>query len=94
MNLSRKWLSEFVTVDANDKDFAEAMTLSGSKVELTHDLGGETSNVVVGQVLSMERHPDSDHMWVCQICGPGGPHPDRHRGLERPCGRPGPCGPA
>ena len=68
MNLSRKWLSEFVTVDANDKDFAEAMTLSGSKVELTHDLGGETSNVVVGQVLSMERHPDSDHMWVCQIC--------------------------
>ncbi|MBS6532804.1 MAG: phenylalanine--tRNA ligase subunit beta [Oscillospiraceae bacterium] len=68
MNLSRKWLSEFVTVDANDKDFAEAMTLSGSKVELTHDLGGEISNVVVGQVLSMERHPDSDHMWVCQIC--------------------------
>ena len=39
MNLSRKWLSEFVTVDANDKEFAEAMTLSGSKVELTHDLG-------------------------------------------------------
>ena len=67
MNLSRKWLSEFVTVDANDKDFAEAMTLSGSKVELTHDLGEEISNVVVGKLLSMERHPDSDHMWVCQI---------------------------
>ena len=68
MNLSRKWLSEFVSVEADDKEFAESMTLSGSKVELTHDLGGETSNVVVGQVLSMERHPDSDHMWVCQIC--------------------------
>ena len=68
MNLSRKWLSEFVTVDANDKDFAEAMTLSGSKVEVTEDLGAEISNVVVGKVLSMERHPDSDHMWVCQIC--------------------------
>ena len=67
MNLSRKWLSEFVTVDANDKDFAEAMTLSGSKVELTHDRGEEISNVVVGKLLSMERHPDSDHMWVCQI---------------------------
>ena len=67
MNLSRKWLNEFVTVDANDKDFAEAMTLSGSKVELTHDLGEEISNVVVGKILSMERHPDSDHMWVCQI---------------------------
>ncbi len=67
MNLSRKWLNEFVTVDANDKDFAEAMTLSGSKVETTEDLGAEISNVVAGQVLSLERHPDSDHMWVCQI---------------------------
>ena len=67
MNLSRKWLREFVTVEANDKDFAEAMTLSGSKVELTHDLGAEISNVVVGKVLSMERHPNSDHMWICQI---------------------------
>ncbi|MBR2481684.1 MAG: phenylalanine--tRNA ligase subunit beta, partial [Oscillospiraceae bacterium] len=67
MNLSRKWLSEFVSVDANDRDFAEAMTLSGSKVEGTEDLGAEINNVVVGKVLSMERHPDSDHMWVCQI---------------------------
>ena len=73
MNLSRKWLNEFVTVTASDKDFAEAMTLSGSKVELTHDLGEEISNVVVGQVTAMERHPDSDHMWVCQIdVGPAG----------------------
>ena len=67
MNLSRKWLNEFVTVDANDKDFAEAMTLSGSKVEITEDLGCEISNVVVGRILSMERHPDSDHMWICQL---------------------------
>ena len=67
MNLSRKWLNEFVTVDANDKDFAEAMTLSGSKVEGTEDLGAEISNVVVGKITALERHPDSDHMWVCQI---------------------------
>ena len=67
MNLSRKWLNEFVTVTASDKEFAEAMTLSGSKVEVTEDLGAELSNVVVGQILSMEHHPDSDHMWICQI---------------------------
>lgn len=67
MNLSRKWLNEFVTVDAGDREFAEAMTLSGSKVEITEDLGAEISNVVVGKLLSMERHPDSDHMWVCQV---------------------------
>ena len=67
MNLSRKWLNEFVTVDADDKEFAEAMTLSGSKVEITEDMGAEINNVVVGRILSMERHPDSDHMWVCQL---------------------------
>ena len=33
MNLSRKWLNEFVKIDAPDREFAEAMTLSGSKVE-------------------------------------------------------------
>ena len=65
--MSRKWLDEFVTVHADDKEFAEAMTLSGSKVETTQDLGAEIHNVVVGKVLSMERHPDSDHMWVCQV---------------------------
>lgn len=67
MLLSRKWLDEFVHVDANDKEFAEAMTLSGSKVETTEDRGAEISNVVVGTILSMERHPDSDHMWICQL---------------------------
>ena len=67
MNLSRKWLNEFVTVTASDKDFAEAMTLSGSKVEITMDLGAEIENVVVGKVLSMKRHENSDHMWVCQV---------------------------
>ena len=67
MNLSRKWLSEFVTVTASDKEFAEAMTLSGSKVEVTVDLGAEITNVVVGKVVSITRHTNSDHMWVCQI---------------------------
>jgi len=67
MKLSRKWLSEFVAVDAGDKEFAEAMTLSGSKVETTEDLGAEIQNVVVGRIEKMERHPDSDHMWVCRL---------------------------
>ncbi len=67
MKLSRKWLSGFVTVEAGDKEFAEAMTLSGSKVETTGDLGAEIRNVVVGRIRKMERHPDSDHMWVCRV---------------------------
>ena len=67
MKLSRKWLGEFVAVEANDKEFAEAMTLSGSKVETTEDLGAEIKNVVAGRIEKMERHPNSDHMWVCQM---------------------------
>ena len=67
MNLSREWLNEFVTVEASDKEFSEAMTLSGSKVETYTDLGAGIQNVVVGLIVSMERHPDSDHMWICQL---------------------------
>ncbi|MBQ2819579.1 MAG: phenylalanine--tRNA ligase subunit beta [Clostridia bacterium] len=67
MNLSRKWLNEFVKVTASDKEFAEAMTLSGSKVEVTVDTGAEITNVVVGKVLTMKRHENSDHMWVCMV---------------------------
>ena len=71
MNLSRKWLNEFVdgvsVSDINDHEFSEAMTLSGSKVETFEDLGKEISNVVVGKVLSMAKHPNSDHMWLCMV---------------------------
>ena len=67
MNLSRKWLGEFVDVDANDKEFAEIMTMAGSKVETYARLDSEIKNVVVGKVLSMTRHENSDHMWVCQV---------------------------
>ncbi len=67
MDLSRKWLDEFTRVSASDKEFAEAMTLSGSKVETTSIEGQDIKNVVVGQVKTLERHPDSDHMWICQV---------------------------
>ncbi|MDF2838583.1 MAG: Phenylalanyl-tRNA synthetase beta chain, partial [Evtepia sp.] len=67
MLLSRKWLNEFVEIDINDHDFSEEMTLSGSKVETTQNLGAELTNVVVGKVLGMKTHENSDHMWVCQV---------------------------
>ncbi len=68
MLLSRKWLREFTdTEKVNDKDFAEAMTLSGSKVETVERPGDEISNVVVGRIVEMVRHENSDHMWVCQV---------------------------
>lgn len=67
MLLSRKWLNEFVPVDVDDRTFAEDMTLSGSKVEITEIEGEEISNVVVGRVVEIKRHENSDHMWICQV---------------------------
>ena len=49
MNLSKKWLADYVTVDADDRDFSEALTLSGSKVESYEHEGSELKNIVVGR---------------------------------------------
>ena len=68
MDLSRKWLLEYVDVsDVEDKAFCDAMTDSGSKVEGYTKLGNDIENVLVGKVIEMVRHPDSDHMWICQV---------------------------
>ena len=70
MKLSRKWLNEFVELplsEIDDRTFAEAMTVSGSKVEVTEDLSRTISNVKVGRILSLEKHPNSDHMLVAQL---------------------------
>ncbi|MDR2665783.1 MAG: phenylalanine--tRNA ligase subunit beta [Oscillospiraceae bacterium] len=67
MDLSRKWLAEFTDIGAGSAEYAEAMTMSGSKVESTREAGAEIANVVVGRVVAAERHPDSDHLWVCTV---------------------------
>lgn len=68
MNVSRRWLNEFVGLsDIGDKAFCDAMTLSGSKVETVSREGSEIENVVVGEILEMTRHENSDHMWVCRV---------------------------
>ncbi len=67
MKLSREWLGEYTTIGAPDKEYCDAMTMSGSKVEGWEVTGSEISRVVVGRVISMERHTKSDHMWVCKI---------------------------
>ncbi len=68
MNLSMRWLKEFVTLDDMPiRDFTEAMTMSGSKVEGWEVEGSEIENVIVGKVLSLDKHPNSDHLWITQI---------------------------
>ena len=74
MNISRKWLREFVDITATDKEYDSVMTLAGQKVETTERMDAEIKNVVVGKVLSMKKHENSDHMWVCMVdCSIGEP---------------------
>ena len=69
MNLNRKWLNEeFVDLSGvPDREFVETMTIAGQKVETYERLDAGLRNVVVGRVVSITRHTNSDHMWVCQI---------------------------
>lgn len=67
MNLSMKWLSDYIKKEIPIKEYCHGMTMSGSKVEGYEIEGEEISNVVVGKVLSVTPHEDSDHLLICQI---------------------------
>ncbi len=69
MKLNRKWLhEEFVDLShVSDKEYVETLTVAGQKVETYERMDAEIKNVVVGKVLSIVRHTNSDHMWVCQV---------------------------
>lgn len=69
MKLNRKWINEeFVDLShVSDKEYVETMTVFGQKVETYERMDAEIKNVVVGKVVSIVRHENSDHMWVCQV---------------------------
>ncbi len=67
MDLSMRWLADYVDCKCDIKEFCAGLTMSGSKVECYEEEGDFLSNVVVGKVLSIAPHPDSDHMFVCQV---------------------------
>ena len=69
MKLNRKWLhEEFVDLShISDKEYVETLTVFGQKVETYERMDAEIKNVVVGKVVSIVRHTNSDHMWVCQV---------------------------
>jgi len=63
-----KWLNDYVDISGiAPREFAEEMTMSGSKVEGFEHEGEVLDRVVVGKVLSLEKHPDADKLLVCQI---------------------------
>ena len=69
MKINRKWINEeFVDLShISDKEYVEKLTVFGQKVETYERLDAQIRNVVVGKIVSIERHQNSDHMWVCQV---------------------------
>lgn len=69
MKLNRKWINEeFVDLShISDKEFVETLTVFGQKVETYERMDAEIKNVVVGKVISIVPHPNSDHMFICQV---------------------------
>ena len=67
MLLSMNWLKALVPYAYDPHRYIADMTMSGSKVETLQYLGAEIENVVVARVDSMQRHPDSDHLWICSV---------------------------
>jgi len=69
MKLNRKWLNEeFVDLShVSDKEYVEKLTVFGQKVETWERMDAEIRNVKVGKVVSIVRHENSDHMWVCMV---------------------------
>ncbi|MHC1694290.1 MAG: phenylalanine--tRNA ligase subunit beta [Eubacteriales bacterium] len=67
MKLSMNWLKNYVDINIPIKDYCDRMTYTGSKVEGWEELGGDISNVVVGRLLSVDKHPDADKLVVCSV---------------------------
>ena len=67
MDLSIKWLKEFVDIDYKPREFAEALTMSGSKVEGWRKEGEDISGVVIGRINSIVKHPNAEKLVICQV---------------------------
>ena len=62
-----EWLSDYVSLEIDPKSYSDRMTDTGSKVEGFEVLGDDIQNVLVGKLLSVEKHPDSDHLQICMV---------------------------
>jgi phenylalanyl-tRNA synthetase beta chain len=71
MRISLAWLREWVDAGLAPPELAARLTMSGIEVESVEPAAGEFQGVVVGEVLSVERHPGADKLTVCQVAGGG-----------------------
>ncbi len=67
MNISLSWLKQYVDIDVPVEELCDRMIRSGFEVEDIQNLADTMKNVVVGKILRIEKHPDSDHLQICQV---------------------------
>lgn len=67
MKIPMKWLKEYVPVNLSTEEYASRMAMTGTAVEETYPVSGEIAGVVVGKLLSVVPHPNSDHLVICQV---------------------------
>ena len=68
MNTSLSWIKAYVPdLDVTAQEYTDAMTLTGTKVETFEKLDADLDKIVIGQILSIERHPDADKLIICQV---------------------------
>ena len=68
MNTSLNWIKAYVPgLECTDQEYMDAMTLSGTKVEGYKALDADLDKIVVGQIVSVEKHPDADKLVICQV---------------------------
>ncbi len=71
MKLSESWLREWVNPDISTDELVAQLTMAGLEVDAVEPVAGEFSGVVVGEIVSVEPHPDADKLRVCQVAGEG-----------------------
>ncbi len=68
MNTSLSWIKAYVPdLDVTPREYMDGMTLSGTKVEFFENLDADLDKIVVGKVVSVEKHPDADKLVICQV---------------------------
>src|SRR5690554_153693 len=67
MKVTINWLKDYIDIDITPYELAEKLVRAGFEVEEIIDLSSNIQNVVVGKILSSEKHPDADRLKVCTV---------------------------
>src|SRR2546426_2011461 len=67
MKVTLNWLKKYVEFDWSPEELAERLTMLGIEVEGIQKLGGEFDGVVVGQVITCDKHPNADKLSLCRV---------------------------